>query len=47
MGQVDDIADVVTFLAGSASRWITGEIIGVTGGQAAGATILRTLGTAA
>ncbi len=47
MGQVDDIADVVAFLAGSASRWITGEIIGVTGGQATGATILRTLGTSA
>lgn len=42
MGQVDDIADVVAFLACSESRWITGEVIGVTGGQVAGATILRT-----
>lgn len=41
MGQVDDIADVVAFLACSESRWITGEVIGVTGGQVAGATILR------
>jgi 3-oxoacyl-[acyl-carrier protein] reductase len=32
LGQVDDIADVVLFLAGDGARWITGQIIRVNGG---------------
>ena len=33
LGQPDDIADVVAFLASDAGRWITGETIHVSGGQ--------------
>ena len=33
LGQPDDIADVVAFLASSDARWITGQIIPVNGGQ--------------
>jgi 3-oxoacyl-[acyl-carrier protein] reductase len=32
LGQPDDIADVVVFLAGPAARWITGQRIQVSGG---------------
>lgn len=32
IGQAQDVADVVAFLAGPASRWVTGEIIEVGGG---------------
>lgn len=32
LGQPDDIADVVAFVASDEARWITGEIIGATGG---------------
>lgn len=32
LGTPDDIANVVAFLAGPESRWITGETIGATGG---------------
>jgi 3-oxoacyl-[acyl-carrier protein] reductase len=32
VGEADDIADAVAFLAGSDSRWITGQIIDVSGG---------------
>jgi 3-oxoacyl-[acyl-carrier protein] reductase len=32
IGQPDDIADVVAFLAGPRARWITGEVIEATGG---------------
>ncbi|BCA32252.1 MULTISPECIES: SDR family oxidoreductase [Bacillus] len=32
IGQVEDIADVVAFLASSDSRWVTGQIIDVSGG---------------
>jgi 3-oxoacyl-[acyl-carrier protein] reductase len=32
IGQADDIADVVSFLAGPRARWITGETIEVSGG---------------
>ena len=32
IGQADDIADVVAFLAGPDSRWITGQTIEVSGG---------------
>lgn len=32
IGQADDIADVVAFLAGSAARWITGQTIETSGG---------------
>lgn len=31
-GQPDDIADVATFLASDASRWVTGELLVVSGG---------------
>jgi NAD(P)-dependent dehydrogenase (short-subunit alcohol dehydrogenase family) len=34
IGKPDDIADVVSFLAGPESRWITGQAIEVTGGSA-------------
>jgi 3-oxoacyl-[acyl-carrier protein] reductase len=32
LGQVDDIADVVTFLATDEARWVTGQNIRVNGG---------------
>lgn len=32
IGQVEDIADAVAFLASSESRWITGQILDVSGG---------------
>jgi 3-oxoacyl-[acyl-carrier protein] reductase len=32
LGRVDDIADVVAFVAGDGARWITGQIIRVNGG---------------
>ncbi|KAF9946520.1 hypothetical protein BGZ72_000249 [Mortierella alpina] len=32
MGQVDDIADVVSFLASNDSKWVNGQTIGVSGG---------------
>lgn len=32
LGQPDDIADVAVFLASDASRWITGQVVNVTGG---------------
>lgn len=34
IGQPDDVADVVAFLAGPKSRWITGQAVDVTGGSA-------------
>jgi len=34
IGQPDDVADVVAFLAGPKSRWITGQTVDVTGGSA-------------
>ncbi len=34
IGQPDDIADVVAFLAGPKSRWVTGQTVEVTGGSA-------------
>lgn len=33
VGQPDDIADIVTFLASNAGRWVTGQNIDATGGQ--------------
>jgi 3-oxoacyl-[acyl-carrier protein] reductase len=33
IGQPDDVASVVEFLASHASRWITGDIIAVDGGS--------------
>jgi NAD(P)-dependent dehydrogenase (short-subunit alcohol dehydrogenase family) len=33
IGEPDDIGPVVAFLASDASRWITGEVITVDGGQ--------------
>jgi 3-oxoacyl-[acyl-carrier protein] reductase len=33
LGTPDDIANVVAFLASEESYWITGEIIGATGGM--------------
>jgi NAD(P)-dependent dehydrogenase (short-subunit alcohol dehydrogenase family) len=35
LGQVDDIADVITFLASDAARFVTGQIVGVNGGKTA------------
>lgn len=32
VGEADDIADVVSFVAGNDSRWITGQVIHVSGG---------------
>ena len=32
IGQVDDIASVVTFLASNDAKWITGELVRVGGG---------------
>lgn len=32
IGQVEDIADAVAFLASSDSRWVTGQILDVSGG---------------
>ncbi|KAG9574335.1 hypothetical protein KCV01_g18268, partial [Aureobasidium melanogenum] len=32
IGQVDDVAPIVTFLASDDARWITGELIGASGG---------------
>lgn len=34
IGQGDDVADVVSFLAGPKSRWVTGHVIDVSGGSA-------------
>jgi 3-oxoacyl-[acyl-carrier protein] reductase len=33
LGQPDDVASVVEFLASDASRWITGDVIAVDGGS--------------
>lgn len=33
IGQPDDIADAVAFLAGPDSRWVTGEVVQVSGGS--------------
>ncbi len=33
VGQPDDIADVVAFLASHAGRWVTGQSIDASGGQ--------------
>jgi NAD(P)-dependent dehydrogenase (short-subunit alcohol dehydrogenase family) len=35
LGSVDDIADVITFLASDAARFVTGQIVGVNGGKTA------------
>jgi NAD(P)-dependent dehydrogenase (short-subunit alcohol dehydrogenase family) len=34
IGTAEDVADVVAFLAGSASRWVTGQTVEVSGGSA-------------
>jgi NAD(P)-dependent dehydrogenase (short-subunit alcohol dehydrogenase family) len=34
IGQPSDVADVVTFLAGAQSRWVTGQVIEASGGSA-------------
>lgn len=33
VGQPDDIADIVAFLASADSRWVTGQMIDATGGS--------------
>ena len=33
LGQPDDVADVVAFLAGPKSRWVTGQTVDVAGGS--------------
>ncbi|MGW5256314.1 SDR family oxidoreductase [Streptomyces sp. NPDC004012] len=33
LGQVEDIADIVAFIASDAARWITGRIIEASGGS--------------
>jgi NAD(P)-dependent dehydrogenase (short-subunit alcohol dehydrogenase family) len=35
LGQVDEIADVITFLASDNARFLTGQIIAVNGGKTA------------
>jgi NAD(P)-dependent dehydrogenase (short-subunit alcohol dehydrogenase family) len=35
LGHVDDIADVITFLASDGARFVTGQIVGVNGGKTA------------
>jgi NAD(P)-dependent dehydrogenase (short-subunit alcohol dehydrogenase family) len=35
LGHVDDIADVIKFLASNDARFLTGQIIAVTGGKTA------------
>ena len=32
VGQPDDVADIVGFLAGNSSRWMTGQSLDATGG---------------
>ena len=32
LGEPEDVADVVTFLLGDQSRFVTGQVIGVDGG---------------
>lgn len=34
VGQPDDVADVVAFLAGPQGRWVTGQVVDVSGGSA-------------
>ena len=33
LGQADDVANLVAFLSGDASRYITGQVISVDGGM--------------
>jgi 3-oxoacyl-[acyl-carrier protein] reductase len=33
IGQPEEIADAIVFFSGNASRWITGQILGVNGGM--------------
>jgi 3-oxoacyl-[acyl-carrier protein] reductase len=33
VGQADDVASVVAFLASDGARWITGDVIAVDGGS--------------
>jgi NAD(P)-dependent dehydrogenase (short-subunit alcohol dehydrogenase family) len=40
IGEPDDIADAIVFLAGDASRWVTGQTLVVDGGT----TVRQTLG---
>jgi NAD(P)-dependent dehydrogenase (short-subunit alcohol dehydrogenase family) len=40
IGEPDDIADAIVFLAGQASRWMTGQTIVVDGGTAVRATVV-------
>jgi NAD(P)-dependent dehydrogenase (short-subunit alcohol dehydrogenase family) len=35
LGRVDDIADVITFLASDSARFMTGQIVAVNGGKTA------------
>lgn len=32
LGEADDVAEIVTFLASDAARWITGQVIDASGG---------------
>jgi 3-oxoacyl-[acyl-carrier protein] reductase len=42
LGTADDVADVVTFLASDASRWITGQVIDASGGLFLGPRVAST-----
>ena len=46
VGEPQDVADVVVFLASDAARWITGETLVVDGGQILGAPGSETAGSA-
>ncbi|GAA5125767.1 A-factor type gamma-butyrolactone 6-reductase ScbB [Pseudonocardia adelaidensis] len=45
VGEPEDVADVVAFLASPAARWVTGQVIDASGGAHLGATVGLSPGT--